>query len=353
MQRCQEIFNRTFTPARLSGYKSRVDKDCKKACDDDGKTESAWLRRRSSSLDDAVMKVIDEGEANVTMMSEVRKRVMDAPLAEGVWTDRHARMEQDQRKKMQKRKLDAIMEGEATIDIMECDNAEEELSQAAKKRKQNQRQHVISAEKMIEENGPKNFELHPGNVVYVHDSCDNPEVRAKILSHDAALWQSTAANKGLPIAACTFIVENVLDPPLEVKWCAQVIGGTIIPVDTLLKGRGVALSYLSATTIRRSLWITPSFQTKHTKITEIMKRACALRGSKWNILADIDAFLKAFEKARAQHRPAEVCCLTRKQDELVVPGVNKRLIRVYDQSTFLEAFARVDPRKSQAGAAKR
>ena len=350
MRRAQEIYARVFATTRLQGYKTRIDKGCKRLADkmqkdDDRLTESSWLRRRASTISEKTdsLKTGDD-----KLMQNVMGRVQEVAIDDDHWTAKHQRMVEKQVAKQQKRKLNAVLEGE----LPACHASPAEIESATKVRLTNARQAWNAASKACDENKAKAFILHPC-VCYVESVCRDQKLDQVIAQAGCTQWLDVAPEdpERIPTEASVFVVDNPMKPPAKALWCAKLLGKTLVTPKTVCTGYGVALAYGPAIKTMRRIWCTDAFIAKNTVAMAVLRQLCSKTGSRWKLLATEADFKCEYEKARKNHRPASVCVLSRSCEQVVVDGLSNP--RVHDKDSFLATFCQPDLLKSQVGAAKR
>eukprot|EP00971_Amphidinium_carterae_P150728 2988400-Amphidinium_carterae.1 len=130
-------------------------------------TETAWMKRRRQSVDQAVAKT---GAA--TSMAALTQTVMDAALNADAWTESHEKMAQKQVSKGKKRQLDAIMEGVLPEPDVEDEGMAASVAAAKKKRMSNARETYNHAARIISHTTKKNpFQINQHSVVWLEESC--------------------------------------------------------------------------------------------------------------------------------------------------------------------------------------
>ena len=141
----------------------------------------------------------------------------------------------------------------------------------------------------------------------------------------------------------TYIVENVVAPPLELLWPLMLGGKFICDRNYILsQGKGGAgLMHNAATTTVRSMHITPLFASQHADLaSDLLWHSSARRnsGSKWTYIEGREAFLGAVQRFTAQKKPTLAIVFYTPAEEATFADVKMR----FTSATGFDGLASID-----------
>ena len=149
--------------------------------------------------------------------------------------------------------------------------------------------------------------------------------------------------------AAVFVVPDVAAAPSLVNWIVQIKGGAVVTPDVLtLRRPGPIVTYQSATTIRRRLFISDRFRAAFPEETRLVE-ACA-RGSAWSFLETADAFEAAKVEAHQKNNNASVIGVF-SDVEIAAAVALPAFIRkhMFGRSTLSDFVRRIDMARSNLG----
>ena len=258
------------------------------------------------------------------------------------WTDRHESMMDKQKKKASKRHVHAILEGQ----IESSEGWQEKVEGAIKRRKDNAKQLKQEKQRIEKVIGKKDDMQFANKKLHIASAADTPELRQGLASHPGASVVSSRQE------ADVFVVLDPAKASDKTKWCAILLGCSIVTPGCVLNGHGAALAYKPSIATLRHLYISEGFQEAHASFAKLLVSAAKQHGSKWKILGSAQSFVAAFEKAKKNHRPATVVTLVG-VDESFDPPLPARARIFRDVDSFLETVTKYDCSQSSAGVAKR
>jgi uncharacterized membrane protein len=214
LEEAQKIYVLNLTCHR-EGYKTRVDKGVKKPPETHGNTEAAWQRRRDISLSSAVQCSTDSSNNN---LQAIQARLESVDAGE-TWTDRHDKMLGKQDKKIERRKIDAMLDqgdvcGEATEVLQEKVQQEHRARLKRAKEKQANTRSINAVTRK------KTHQFQ--NVTFFWGDVNNDD---KLRRAVAELPGCSVVDDRL--VASHFVVADLKEPGMRVTWLAKLMGGRI------------------------------------------------------------------------------------------------------------------------------
>jgi hypothetical protein len=91
-------------------------------------------------------------------------------------------------------------------------------------------------------------------------------------------------------AADVFIVANAISPSARIRLLAGAKGLLVMSAERVLHDRGPFLQLEKAVRLRRRLWATDAWQTKHAKLWAMVAAMARMRGSKWVVAPSLESF---------------------------------------------------------------
>jgi len=110
LKRAQQLYVTLFMfRGHRGNYSERLDTGVKKPVNNEGNTESAWLRRRDESVAGAVAEFESNNNASHSSLEKTQARIEEVDVGQA-WTDQHRSMVEKQTLKAEARKADAILD---------------------------------------------------------------------------------------------------------------------------------------------------------------------------------------------------------------------------------------------------
>ena len=237
-----------------------------------GNTEKFWLEQRRAAAQEVGEKM---GHASALTIESAK----DGPG----WTVGHDDEHEFQSKKRAKKKLEAFEDG-LLLEHEVHEGMQNELDALKLRQKTADKaiKHKLAKRRERQTTGMP-LKIKPGTVTCLKASTNIDELSKSLRLHLALLEGEPSVNTQL------LVVDNPVELAKLHKWTAALNGMMVASAQSVLalhRGQhvGAFIKYRMAVAHNTCvLYITPQFQHKHGQITELLRQACQLNGSRWRI----------------------------------------------------------------------
>lgn len=285
--------------------------------EEQGKSEHSWLQERRRATEALAKRNAPAGGA-------------ERDLGE-VWTEKHQAELDKQRKKQRLHRVEAFRDG-----TLLRDEVSDELREAASKEIKGDRGrdalHKTEARRRaFKLRRGKPLELSAGMVVWAEPLAQEAEEMVADVVRARGL-QLAPNRTSLDIDL--YIVKDIAARGDTVSLCASLTGAVVSSTDALT-GKGPYVKFKRGLRLRRLLWASEQFATKHPAVLNIIRSSCGAPGSQWTLANNKAEFL-----ALMVSRPKVLAVALKRSGEQLddVPGRAKRLTK----EEFIQSLAEFD-----------
>ena len=302
----QEAWRANYGEPRRSFPSQRVNKGKKRQHLATEGTEVAFVRKRRLQVADAAATAASSGQC---IDSAAIQRA-----AAPAWTDKHQSENAFNADKLNKKRLNAYLQGQLTHDEIDEElvrKANAHKAACEKKNKEYLRDHGRRERRSAGGRHLTDDQLR-GKAVYIEKS----------LRDDQGLLRSIRS-RGMHIVdgrmnSTIFVVSDPGSPGERILWRLVLAGGYAAVPGVFTEGRGMAVAYSPAVESKRSVWISPGFRERHEASSAIIGDTVKTTPrSRWTIITGPGAsFTDAATKAaRAGNRMGVLALLHTREKE--------------------------------------